>query len=161
MVLRALRGVNHIAALGAQEEPIILTKHGLFHHPIDLDHFEQINDVHVPIKLLNPRVEVKIVLRALLGFQAALFAAPAASDEVVEGVAGIVAQLMLVEDRVEDVEELLALGLVTDQLRALVMQALHEILLKPAFLLHCCHVASSGLLIRCNSVRALEGGPGL
>ena len=51
-----VRAANNIFALHTQEEAIILTKQGLLHDPIDLDHFKELTHVQVPIQLVDASI---------------------------------------------------------------------------------------------------------
>ena len=104
-----------------KQESLILVKQHLLHDLVAFDHLEQIDDVKVPTELSYALVEVKILLTCLAFLQA--FVAPQAETSEVVGkrLARIVAELALVQDQMENVEQLLPFWLLANKFAPLLL----------------------------------------
>ena len=121
--------------LKLQEKSIILGEEDLSHQVVILDHFEQINDIQVSVEHLSPLLEVHILLCGLNTLKRFQASAVVAAEEVAKRVASVVCEARLIQNKVEDVVQLLALGFVTNQHRPLLFQILHKVAFRRLFVL--------------------------
>ena len=87
-----------------------MTKECLLHDTVNLDHLKKLANVEVSVELLNSTVQVEVGLAMLVPLQALLLSHESTMEIVFASKACAVTQLALVQNRVEDVGERLAIG---------------------------------------------------
>lgn len=92
-----------------------------------LDDLKQVHDIQVPIEHFFALFKLKVLLGAFHTFQLAWSAAHQAAPEVATCIEGPINEAPLVQNQVEDVVQLLSLGLVANKLLSLLLQVFLEL----------------------------------
>lgn len=90
--------------LQSQQETVFLAKEDLLHNMVAFHHVYEVDNVEILAKLVNAFVQVEVLLGYGATADAALLATVEARQVVAHRVEGVVTELPLVEDQVEDVK---------------------------------------------------------